>query len=188
MDETRYGLKVSLPIAYEEAVAQAVDALKAQGFGVLTTIDVQQTLKTKLDRDFRKYVILGACNPPLADRALHAELEVGLLLPCNVIVYETGAASSVVAAMAPLAALGIVGDNPALAEVAHDAERRLRDALTALQQRSSKDQRIKGSETAAEISSKDQGIKGSETTAEISSKDQRIIKGSETTAKISRDP
>ena len=85
---------------------------------MLTTIDVQQTLKAKLDRDFRKYVILGACNPALADRALHAELEIGLLLPCNVIVYETAGNQSVVAAMAPLVALGIVGANPALHDVA----------------------------------------------------------------------
>ena len=105
MEETRYALKVSLPASYDEAIGRATDALKTQGFGVLTTIDVKQTLKAKLDRDFRKYVILGACNPPLADRALHAELEVGLLLPCNVIVYETSPSSSVVAAMAPLAAL-----------------------------------------------------------------------------------
>jgi len=75
MDETRYGLRVSLDVPYADAVARTADALKAQGFGVLTTIDVQQTLKAKLDRDFRKYVILGACNPPLADRALRAELE-----------------------------------------------------------------------------------------------------------------
>jgi uncharacterized protein (DUF302 family) len=89
MDETRYGLRVSLDVPYEEAVSQATDVLKSQGFGVLTTIDVKQTLKNKLNRDFRKYVIMGACNPQLADRALHSELEVGLLLPCNVIVYET---------------------------------------------------------------------------------------------------
>ena len=129
MQETRYGLKVSVNLPYDEAVEKATAALKTQGFGVLTTIDVQQTLKTKLDRDFRKYVILGACNPPLADRALHAELEVGLLLPCNVVVYEAGPAESIVAAMAPLAALGVVGDNPVLAEVAREADARLRAAL-----------------------------------------------------------
>jgi uncharacterized protein (DUF302 family) len=134
MQETSYGLKVCLNVPYDAAVERATEALKNQGFGVLTTIDVKQTLKTKLDRDFRKYVIFGACNPPLADRALHAELEVGLLLPCNVIVYETGPSSSVVAAMAPLAALGIVGDNPALAEVAKEADQRLRTALSRLEQ------------------------------------------------------
>lgn len=133
MDETRYGLRVSLDVPYADAVARTADALKAQGFGVLTTIDVQQTLKAKLDRDFRKYVILGACNPSLADRALRAELEVGLLLPCNVVVYETGPSSSVVAAMAPLAALGIVGDNALLADVAREADQRLRQALTLLE-------------------------------------------------------
>ena len=133
MEETRYGLKVSVNLAFDQAVEKATAALKTQGFGVLTTIDVQQTLKAKLDRDFRRYVILGACNPALADRALLAELEVGLLLPCNVIVYETGPTSSVVAAMAPLAALGIVGDNPPLVEVARDADARLRAALSEIE-------------------------------------------------------
>jgi uncharacterized protein (DUF302 family) len=133
MEETRYGLRVEIPASYERAVERATEALKAQGFGVLTTIDVQQTLKQKLDRDFRKYVILGACNPPLADRALHAELEVGLLLPCNVIVYELSPGRSVVAAMAPLAALGIVGENPELKSVATEADSRLRSALTAVE-------------------------------------------------------
>ncbi len=133
MQETRYGLKVSVNLPYDEAVEKATAALKTQGFGVLTTIDVQQTLKTKLDREFRKYVILGACNPALADRALHAELEVGLLLPCNVVVYETGPAESIVAAMAPLAALGVVGDNPALADVAREADARLRAALSEIE-------------------------------------------------------
>ena len=133
MEDTRYGLKVSLPVPYDEAIGPATDALKTQGFGVLTTIDVKQTLKAKLDRDFRKYVILGACNPTLADRALRAELEVGLLLPCNVIVYETSPSSSVVAAMAPLAALAVVGDNVVLAQVARDADRRLRQALASLE-------------------------------------------------------
>ena len=133
MEDTRYGIKIEVPLPFEAAVASATDALKTQGFGVLTSIDVQATLKAKLDRDFRRYVILGACNPALADRALHAELEVGLLLPCNVIVYETGPSTSVVSAMAPLAALGIVGDNPALLAVAHEADGRLRAALTALE-------------------------------------------------------
>jgi uncharacterized protein (DUF302 family) len=133
VDETRYAVRVAVPLPYETAVERATAALKAEGFGVLTTIDVQQTLKQKLDRDFRKYVILGACNPPLADRALQAELEVGLLLPCNVVVYEVTPDASVVAAMAPLAALGVVGDNPALARVAREADTRLRRALAALE-------------------------------------------------------
>ena len=133
MEETRYGLRVELPLTYEQAIERATEALKAQGFGVLTAIDVKQTLKQKLDRDFRKYVILGACNPPLADRALHAELEVGLLLPCNVIVYELAPGTTAVSAMAPLAALGIVGDNPELQSVAGEADRRLRAALQTLE-------------------------------------------------------
>jgi uncharacterized protein (DUF302 family) len=133
MEETRYGLKVSLTCRYDEALLRATNALKSQGFGVLTTIDVKQTLKTKLDREFRQYMILGACNPPLAHRALEAELEVGLLLPCNVIVYETSPSTSVVAAMAPLAALGVVGENVALADVAREADGRLRRALASLE-------------------------------------------------------
>lgn len=132
MTETNYGLKVDLPLPYDTAVQRATDALKAQGFGVLTTIDVKQTLKQKIDRDFRRYVILGACNPVLADRALHAELEVGLLLPCNVIVYEGEPGASTVAAMAPLPAMGIIG-NPELVGVAKEADARLRAALSELE-------------------------------------------------------
>jgi uncharacterized protein (DUF302 family) len=133
MEESAYGLSITLPVSFQTAVEQISGALKAEGFGVLTSIDVQQTLKTKLDRDFRKYVILGACNPVLADRALHAELEIGLLLPCNVIVYEGANKQSVVAAMAPLVALGIVGANPELHEVAKEADQRLRRALASLE-------------------------------------------------------
>jgi uncharacterized protein (DUF302 family) len=133
MKETRYGLHVEVPLAYEQAVERATAGLKAEGFGVLTTIDVKQTLKQKLDREFRKYVILGACNPPLADRALHAELEIGLLLPCNVIVYETEPGRSVVAAMAPIAALGMVGENAELQSVAGEADQRLRRALASIE-------------------------------------------------------
>lgn len=133
MKETRYGLRVEVPLTYEQAVERATGALKAEGFGVLTTIDVKHTLKQKLDREFRKYVILGACNPPLADRALHAELEIGLLLPCNVIVYETEPGRSVIAAMAPIAALGIVGENSELQSVAGEADQRLRRALASIE-------------------------------------------------------
>lgn len=133
MNETRYGLRVDLSVPFETAVARATDALKTQGFGVLTTIDIAQTLKQKLNRDFRRYVILGACNPVLADRALHAELEIGLLLPCNVIVYERGDHDSTVAAMAPLPAMGMIG-NPALEAVAAEADARLRAALTHLEE------------------------------------------------------
>lgn len=136
MKDTRYGIRVEVPLAYDQAVERVQAALKAEGFGVLTTIDVQQTLKQKLDRDFRKYVILGACNPALADRALQAELEIGLLLPCNVIVYEAAAQRSVVAAMAPIPALGLTGTkNPELQAVAREADDRLRRALASLETR-----------------------------------------------------
>ena len=134
MEETRYGLRVVVPLPYEQALTRATESLKAVGFGVLTTIDVQQTLKQKLDKDFRKYAILGACNPSLANRALRAELEIGLLLPCNVIVYETAPDRSMVAAMAPIAALGIVGENGELQEVAREADQRLRRALASLEE------------------------------------------------------
>ena len=133
MQETAYGLKVDLPLPFDTALHRATEALKQEGFGVLTTIDVKQTLKQKLDRDFRHYVILGACNPVLADRALHAELEIGLLLPCNVIVYEREPGTSTVAAMAPLPAMGLIG-NPGVVEVAREADARLRSALTRLEQ------------------------------------------------------
>ena len=86
--ETGYGLSKRLSAPYEEALQKVKDALKEEGFGVLTEIDVRETLREKLNADFRKYDIIGACNPPLAYRALQAELPVGLLLPCNVIIYE----------------------------------------------------------------------------------------------------
>lgn len=133
MKETGYGLRITTAMPFETALQRTTDALKAEGFGVITTIDMQQTLKAKLDRDFRKYTILGACNPPLVSRALDAELEVGLLLPCNVVVYEGDEGRTVVSAMAAVAALGLVGDNPPLREVATEAEVRLRRALASLE-------------------------------------------------------
>ena len=133
MRETRYGLSIDLSLPYDTALQRASEALKQEGFGVLTTIDVKQTLHQKLGRDFRRYVILGACNPVLADRALQADLDIGLLLPCNVIVYEREAGASTVAAMAPLAAMALVG-NPDVLEVAKEADAKLRSALTRLEQ------------------------------------------------------
>lgn len=132
MEESKYGLRTKLEVPYERAIERAREELQKQGFGVLTSIDVKDTLKKKLGEEFRRYVILGACNPTLAREALGAELEVGLLLPCNVIVYEEDPNRSVVAAMAPLAALGIV-ESDALREIAQEADKRLRTALSALE-------------------------------------------------------
>lgn len=133
MNESKYGLGVELPLDHQQALERTIEALRNEGFGVLTTIDVQYTLKQKLGRDFRKYAILGACNPALADRALQADIEIGLLLPCNVIVYELSPGRTAVSAMAPLAALGLVGHHAALREVAGEADVRLRRALGALE-------------------------------------------------------
>jgi uncharacterized protein (DUF302 family) len=96
------GLKKVLRTGYDEALARVPEALKSEGFGVLTEIDVKDTLKKKLDVDFRRYRILGACNPPLAHRALSTDLEVGLMMPCNVVVYEDDDARAVVMAIDPM--------------------------------------------------------------------------------------
>lgn len=126
---TRYGIGATVDMPYAEAVERVREALADQGFGVLTEIDVSATLKKKIDVDFRPYVIIGACNPPLAHRALETEPEIGLLLPCNVVVYEAGRPDRVViAAMDPAAALGL-SDNEELTEVALDVKRRVETAL-----------------------------------------------------------
>jgi uncharacterized protein (DUF302 family) len=130
--ESKYGIGVVVKGGFDAIVARATDALKTEGFGILTTIDVTQTLKQKLNVDFRKYVILGACNPALSHRALQAELEIGLLLPCNVVVYDRGDGTMGVSAMAPVPAMGMVG-NPALSGVAAEADARLRRALAAIE-------------------------------------------------------
>ena len=132
MKDGKYGIGVVAKGEFEAVVARATDALKAEGFGILTTIDVTQTLKQKLNVDFRRYVILGACNPSLSHRALQAELEIGLLLPCNVIVYDRGDGTLGVSAMAPVPAMGLVG-SPALEDVAAEADARLRRALAAIE-------------------------------------------------------
>ena len=123
-------LRARLDLPYAQAVEQVTAALKDQGFGILTEIDVQATLKQKLGADFRKYSILGACNPPLAHQALTTELEIGLLLPCNVIVYEDDGAS-VVSIADPIAMLQLA-DNPSLERVANEARARLRRVIAAL--------------------------------------------------------
>ena len=125
---TSYAIGRSVPLAYEQAVARIRDTLQQQGFGVLTEIDVQATLKKKLDVDFKKYVILGACNPPLAYQGFQAEPDIGLLLPCNVVVYEEGPTQSRVAVLDPVAQLGISGRDD-LAPVAREAREKLERAL-----------------------------------------------------------
>ncbi len=127
-----YGFGISTALPYQPTVERTRAALKDQGFGVLTEIDVKQTMKAKLDVEFRPYVILGACNPPLAHRALSADLGIGLLLPCNVVVYDNGDGTSTVEAMDPEAALGLVGDNREIADVAREAKTRLQRALAAV--------------------------------------------------------
>ncbi len=128
--QTPYGMTRQLSVPYDEAVVRVKAALKEEGFGVLTEIDVQDTLRQKLGKEFRRYDIIGACNPSLAHRALEAELQVGLLLPCNVVVYEDGD-STTVAAFDPEAAMGLA-HNPALEEVAKEAKERLKRALERL--------------------------------------------------------
>ena len=113
-----------LRASYDEALVRVPEALKAEGFGVLTEIDVQDTLKKKLGVDFRRYKILGACNPPLAHQALQAELEVGLMLPCNVIVYEGENGQAVVAAIDPMQTVAAQG-GPALQQVARTVREKL---------------------------------------------------------------
>jgi uncharacterized protein (DUF302 family) len=128
---TELGFQSTLKLTYEAAIEKVTEALKAEGFGVLTSIDVKETMKKKLDVDFKKYAILGACNPSLAHKALSAKPEVGLLLPCNVIVYEEGD-STVVNIVDPLSMLGVI-QSPELEQVAQEARARLKRVSEALQ-------------------------------------------------------
>ena len=119
----KYYSSVTLPGSFDETVARTRELLSNEGFGVITEIDVRETMKKKLNVDFRNYLILGACNPPLAHRALESEDKIGVLLPCNVIVQET-ADGVEVAAMDPVAAMGAIG-NSALEGVAGEVKARL---------------------------------------------------------------
>jgi uncharacterized protein (DUF302 family) len=128
--QTPYSFSRVLSVPYEETIAKVKDSLKSEGFGVLTEIDVQKTLKEKLNQDFRKYIILGACNPPLAHRVLQAEPEVGVLLPCNVLVYEEEG-KTVVSAMDPEAAMALV-KNEKVGEVAKQVRQKMQRVLNSL--------------------------------------------------------
>jgi uncharacterized protein (DUF302 family) len=121
-----------LKSSFDEVVARLPQALKSEGFGVLTEIDIKDTLKKKLDVDFRRYKIFGACNPPLAHQALQAELEIGLMLPCNVIVYEGDQGHTVVAAIDPTQTMATVG-NPKLVSLAGQVRDKLTRALAQLE-------------------------------------------------------
>jgi uncharacterized protein (DUF302 family) len=123
--DKEYAFATVLNTSYEDAVSKITDALKEEGFGVLTEIDVKATLKKKLGADFRKYVILGACNPPYAHRTLQADLDVGLLLPCNVVVYETDDKKAYVSALNPVSALEVI-KNEELRKIANEVSDKLK--------------------------------------------------------------
>ncbi len=132
MDQERYYFKTKLKLPYNKAIEATKAALAEEGFGILTEIDVKETLKKKLDVDFRPYTILGACNPPLAHRALQAEEQIGLMLPCNVVVQESADGGSIVAALNPLVAMQSVG-NPELEPTAKEVTDKLRRVVGALE-------------------------------------------------------
>ena len=132
MPDISYGLKKTVPLAMDDADLRVREELKKEGFGILTEIDVKATLKEKLDVDFRPYKILGACNPPLAHQALTSETDIGLLLPCNVVVYagdEEG--TSVVGVLDPRVQLGITGRED-IGHMADDVRSRMERVLAAL--------------------------------------------------------
>lgn len=124
----KYAFSTVLDTSYDDAIGKVKAALKEEGSGVLTEIDVKETLKKKLNKEFRKYVILGACNPPYAHRSLVADLDVGLLLPCNVIVYETDDHKAYIAAINPVSALEVIQNND-LKKIAEEVSAKLRGVI-----------------------------------------------------------
>lgn len=132
-----YGYSKTVDLTYEEALKRVEEELKERGFGILTEIDVKATLKKKLDEDMNNYKILGACNPPFAHKAIEMEREIGLLLPCNVLVYTNDDNETVVSAIDANAMLSVVGDDEKIQEVATEVSSRLRDAVDAVAQQSS---------------------------------------------------
>lgn len=129
----KYGISRTIDAAFDETAERAREALKMEGFGVLSEIRIDEKLKEELGVDFRRYVILGACNPPLAFKTLQEDLQIGLLLPCNVIVYEADDASkSVVSAVDAKAMLSVVGSNATLDHVASEVNERLQRVINSL--------------------------------------------------------
>ncbi len=126
-----FGIRKTLDLGFDEALVRVPEALKAEGFGVLTEIDVQATLKKKLDADFRRYRILGACNPPFAYRALQHSLDVGMLMPCNVVVYEADDRKTVVSAVDPMQTMAAQGDE-AIRPIAAEVRQKLQRVIDAL--------------------------------------------------------
>ena len=126
----KYGYSKIVNLPFEETVSKVIEVLSTEGFGVLTTIDVKATMKKKLDLNYENYIILGACNPVFAHQALEAEREIGLLLPCNVIVYQTGDDVHF-SAMLPSAAMSAV-ENDAIADIAEEVETRLKKVVDAV--------------------------------------------------------
>lgn len=126
----KYGFSKTVSLSYDEAIEKVTEELKKEGFGVLTTIDVKDTLKKKLDVDFKKYIILGACNPPFAHKALTAEEEIGLLLPCNVIVYEKDG-GTVVSIFDPMVMMAVLENNK-MKSIAEEVQARLQRVIAAV--------------------------------------------------------
>jgi uncharacterized protein (DUF302 family) len=126
----QYGMLATVPLSYDQAIGRVTDELKKEGFGILTTIDVKDTLKKKLDVDFKRYAILGACNPSFAHQSLQAEEEIGLLLPCNVVVYEKNG-GTVVGIFDPRV-MTTLTDNAQLRTIASDVRTKLERVLKAL--------------------------------------------------------
>jgi uncharacterized protein (DUF302 family) len=131
----KFGFQVKTSLPYQEAMIAVEKALKEEGFGILTEIDVKTTLKSKLDKDFRPYAILGACNPPLAHRALSAEPEIGLLLPCNVTLEADEDGGSIIRLLDPniMMKMGDLENNKDLVEVAEEAHERIKRVANALE-------------------------------------------------------
>ena len=132
MRHTNYSYSKIVNLSYQEAIDKVTEELQKEGFGILTEIDVQATLKKKLNVDFKPYKILGACNPPFAFKALQAEEKIGLMLPCNVIVYVNEDGKTVVAAIDPIASMKAI-ENPELAEVASTIQKLLKKVIKNVQ-------------------------------------------------------